>query len=211
MIFGVDLRATPKRQSSVVGLDCQSQISFLSSFSEDLELFELGTTHEPSLIAIGAPLSLPDGLCCLETSCPCETTTPQNKGRQAELELARMKISCFFTNKRSIIRTLIYRGIELSRRLRDMGHEVIEVYPHASKVILFGDKIPPKNSPSSLSFMKEQLTPLVDGLDLHMNELDRNRCDAILNAYTAHLHSQQATDMLGTPEEGWLVLPRLPR
>lgn len=211
MIFGVDLRASPKRLSSVVALNGQSELSFLSTFGEDSDLFQMGETHQPSVIAIGAPLSLPAGLCCLETSCACETGSPQKKGRQSELELSRMGISCFFTNKRSIIRTLIYRGVELSHRLREHGYEVIEVYPHASKVILFGDKVPPKNSAGSLAYMKERLAPLVLGLDPHLKGLDRNSCDAVINAYTALLHSHQETDTLGAPEEGLLVLPRLPR
>ena len=211
MIFGVDLRASPKRPSAVVALDDGAHLSFLSNFSDDSELFQMGETHQPSLIAIGAPLSLPTGLCCLETTCSCQTITPQKKGRQAELELSRMGISCFFTNKRSIIRTLIYRGIDISRKLTEQGHTVIEVYPHATKTILFGDKVPPKNSPGSLPFMKDSLTPLVKGLDKHVDELDRNTCDAVINAYTAVLHFQEKTDMLGTGEEGWLVLPRLPR
>jgi predicted nuclease with RNAse H fold len=211
MIFGVDLRASPKRPSAVVALNGHSVISFLTTFGDDTELFQMGQAYQPSLIAIGAPLSLPKGLCCLETSCPCKTETPQKKGRQAELELARMGISCFFTHKRSIIRTLIYRGIELRSRLKELGHEVIEVYPHATKVLLFGDKVPPKSNPGSLTFMKEHLAPLVQGLDPHLNGLDRNSCDAVVNAYTAHLHAEHATDVLGTPEEGLLVLPRLPR
>ncbi len=211
MIFGVDLRASPKRPSAVVALDGESKMSFLTNFCEDTELYKMGQTYQPSLIAIGAPLSLPTGLCCLETTCTCAITTPQKKGRQAELELSRMGISCFFTNKRSIIRTLIYRGIELSQQLRKLGHEVIEVYPHATKVILFGDKVPPKSSAASLSFMKEHLVPLVSGLDPYLNALDRNTCDAVINAYTALLHSRNATDVLGTTEEGCLVLPRLPR
>ena len=211
MIFGIDLRASPKRPSSVVALDDKAQLSFLRNFSDDSELFQMGKTHQPSLIAIGAPLSLPTGLCCLETTCSCETISPQKKGRQAELELSRMGISCFFTNKRSIIRTLIYRGVDISHKLTEQGHTVIEVYPHATKTILFGDKVPPKNSPTSLPFMKASLTPLVKGLHKHVDDLDRNTCDAVINAYTALLHSQQETDMLGTDEEGWLVLPRLPR
>ena len=211
MIFGVDLRASPKRPSAVVALDDEAHLSFRSNFSDDSELFQMGQTHQPSLIAIGAPLSLPAGLCCLETTCSCQTISPQKKGRQAELELSRMGISCFFTNKRSIIRTLIYRSIDISHQLTERGHKVIEVYPHATKTILFGDKVPPKNSPSSLPFMKNSLMPLVGGLEKHLDELDRNTCDAVINAYTALLHSQEETDMLGTDEEGWLVLPRLPR
>ena len=126
------------------------------------------------------------------------------------MELSRMGISCFFTSKGSIIRNLIYRGMALSSRLRDLGFKVVESYPHATKVILFGDKIPPKNSAASLAFMKERLAPLIGSLNPHLDGLDRNGCDAVLNAYTGLLHTQDATDTLGTPEEGTLVLPKLP-
>ena len=77
----------------------------------------------------------------------CSFATPQRKGRQSEIELASLGISCFYTSKGSIIRNLIYRSIRLSGQLGELGYPVIEVYPHATKVILFGDKAPPKNSP----------------------------------------------------------------
>ena len=210
VILGVDLRASPNRPSTVVALDQDSTIAFMDSFDEDDELAEMARAHKPDLISIGAPLGLPSGLCCLETTCSCTFALPQRKGRLLELELSRMGISCFFTNKGSIIRNLIYRGVALSRRLRELDFEVIEAYPHATKVILFGDKVPPKNSAASLAFMKERLTPLVQGLSDHLSELDRNACDAVLNAYTGLLHTQDATDVLGDPEEGTLVLPKLP-
>ena len=211
VILGVDLRASSKRPSTIVALDQKSNLAFMDSFDEDVELTQFAQSHQPQLIAIGAPLGLPLGLDCLETTCTCEFEYSQRKGRLLELELSRMGISCFFTNKGSIIRNLIYRGIGLSRRLRELGFEVIESYPHATKVILFGDKVPPKNSAASLVFMKERLTPLIGGLDPYLNCLDRNGCDAVLNAYTGLLHSQDATDVLGAPDEGTLVLPRLPR
>jgi predicted nuclease with RNAse H fold len=211
VILGVDLRASPKRLSTVVGLEERSNMAFMNSFSEDNELAEMAQSHQPELIAIGAPLGLPLGLCCLETTCSCDFALPQRKGRLLELELSRMGISCFFTNKGSIIRNLIYRGIQLSGQLRELGFEVIEAYPHATKVILFGDKIPPKNSAASLEFMKERLNPLINGLSTYIDTLDRNGCDAMLNAYTGYLHSQNATDVLGSPDEGTLVLPKLPR
>ena len=211
MFFGVDLRASPTRPTSVAGLDHNGRLRSLASISQDEEIADIGKKDQSSLIAIGSPLSLPKGLCCLEATCPCETDIPQSKGRQAEMELARMKISCFFTNKRSIMRTLIYRGITVANQLRSRGHKVIEVYPHGSKVILFGDGIPPKKSPETLPFMKDHLSPLVDGLDPHLKSLNGNRCNAILNAYTGLLHHQEETDSLGTEDEGWVVLPRLPR
>lgn len=211
VILGVDLRGSQTRPSAVVALDHQLQVAFMDSFGVDAELLQMVLEHRPSLVAIGAPLALPTGLCCLETSCSCKFAYPQRKGRQLELELSRMGISCFFTNKGSIIKNLIYRGVELRVKLTELGFNVIEVYPHASKVILFGDSIPPKNSAGSLAFMRERLSAMVKGLDHQIHNLDRNACDAVLNAYTAFLHSRDATDMLGSPEEGMVVLPKLPR
>ena len=40
-------------------------------------------------------------------------------------------------------------------------------------------------------------------------DLDRNACDAIINAYTGRLHFNSDTDALGDPDEGLLVLPKL--
>jgi predicted nuclease with RNAse H fold len=209
VVLGVDLRSSPKHPSSVAALDSQAEVTYLGSAHADGELVKLIQTLQPSLIAIGAPLCLPDGLCCLETSCGCQSSSPQRKGRQLELELARMGISCFFTSKGSIIRNLIYRGIKLSRHLSDLGFEVIEVYPHATKVVLFGDKVPPKNSAQSLAFMKDHLPRLVKGLEPYLPSMDRNLYDAVVNSYTAYLHSQDNTDVLGIQTEGLLALPKL--
>lgn len=211
VLVGLDLRASAKRPSPVVVLDDDAQTVYFGAIGQDSELLDLLEIHQPELIAIGAPLGLPTGLCCLETSCSCNIAGTQKKGRQLELELSRMGISCFFTNKKSIISKLIYRGVGLNQQLSAAGYHVIEVYPHASKVILFGDKAPPKNSAGSIAFMRERLSSLVQGLEDHLGRMDRNGCDAVLNAYTALLHSRERTDMLGSPDEGLLVLPGLPR
>ena len=209
-VLGVDLRASKKKPSSIAILDQQSHLSQLGSFLEDDDLVKLVNEVQPNIVAIGAPLNLPSGFCCLDQSCECHFSIPNRKGRLFELELAKMGISCFYTNKGSIIRDLIYRGILLSNILRESGHKVIEVYPHATKMLLFGDKVPPKNSAASVRYMIGHLTPLVSGMDQHADDLDRNTCDAIINAYTGQLHAQSNTDNLGDPEEGILVLPKLP-
>lgn len=211
IVLGVNLRASPKRPSVVVGLDCRSQVVLTCRFSDDDELVGIAQEYKPRLIAVGSPLNLPTGLCCLETSCLCDFASPQMKGRILELELSRMGISCFFTTKTSIVRDLIYRGIEVNRRLGTMGHEVIEVYPHATKAILLGDGATRKNVARNPHYLTERLASLVTGLNHHTNGLDHNACNAVFNAYTALLHTQNNTDMLGSPEEGRLVLPRLAR
>ena len=209
-VLGVDLRASPKKPSSIAVLDTQSHLTELGSFYEDSELTKLVDDLRPDLVAICAPLNLPSGFCCLDQTCDCRFSVSDRKGRLLELQLAKMGISCFYTNKGSIIRDLIYRGIHLSEILRKSGHDVIEVYPHATKMLLFGDKVPPKNSAISVSYMIGHLTPLVSGMERDADDLDRNSCDAIINAYTGQLHAQSKTDVLGDPEEGILVLPKLP-
>ena len=99
--------------------------------------------------------------------------------------------------------------MELNQTLCARGYQVIEAYPYATKVILFGDKIPPKNSPRGLAFLKEKLAQLVGGIAPYMDNLNHDRCDAILAAYTACLHCQDSTDSLGTAEDGHIVVPKL--
>jgi predicted nuclease with RNAse H fold len=206
---GIDLRSSPKHPSAMAALDSRAELTYLGTAHSDEDLAQLIQNLQPNLVGIGTPLGLPDGLCCLETTCECRSTLPQSKGRQLELELSRMGISCFFTSKGSIIRNLIYRGMRIKKLLQERGFEVVEVYPHATKVILFGDKIPPKNSPQNLVFLTERLPRLIRGLTPYLPTLDRNLCDALVNSYTAYLHSRNCTDLLGSAEEGLLALPKL--
>ena len=211
LYMGVDLKTSTKQQSSLTVVDSDSFLTFIGSFSDDQGLFEVAERFNPQFIAIGSPLSLPTGLCCLEPACDCRMESPDRKGRQAELELARMGISCFFTNKGSIIRKLVYRAVALNQQLSALGYRLIEVYPHATKVVLFGDKVPSKNRPESLPFMKARLPDLIDGLDPYMDVLDRSSCDALMNAHTAMLHAREETDQVGSASEGFIALPKLVR
>jgi predicted nuclease with RNAse H fold len=212
LYMGVDLKTTTRQRSSLAVIDSNSSIVLMGSFSEDRELIEAIRERRPQLIAIGSPLTLPTGLCCLESTCACRMVYPENKGRQAELELARMGISCFFTNKKSIVTKLVYRAVTLKHRLTDMGQQIIEVYPHASKLLLFGDKLPPKrNAKESLGFLKDRLPNLVKGLDEYMLGLDSGSCESLINAHIALLHASGETDVVGSDTEGLIALPRLLR
>ena len=171
--LGIDLSASPNRPSACALLDGDARLLHMASFKTFEELQGLLGTHKPSLIAIDAPLSLPLGLDCLEEDHPCASSLDQ-KGRTSEQELARMHIGCFFTTKRSIIKGLIYRGLKMREDLVQMGYMVIEVYPYATKVILFGDKIPPKNSARGLAFLKQKLDGLVEGIDPHLDGLNHD-------------------------------------
>ena len=208
-VLGVDLRTSSKKPSPLVLLDEDSRLVWLGSFRQDIEFVETVKLLGPGLVAIGSPLNLPSGFCCLDQSCECWFSVRDRKSRLLELELAQMGISCFYTNKVSIIKDLIYRGMRLSHELRSAGYDVIEVYPHATKMLLFGDNMPPKNNPNSVNYMISRLETLVFGMDSYMVDIDKDVCDAIINAYTGRLHVNFDTDMLGDPDEGMLVLPKL--
>jgi predicted nuclease with RNAse H fold len=131
---------------------------------------------------------------------------PERKGRLAEQQLSRVGIGYFASNKSHPSPGFIYRGIGLSNELRKLGYSVIEVYPSATKVILFGDKAPPKRV--ALSFLKENLPPLIPGLMQSATTLDLGACHALLNAYTAVLHLRGETLSIGDAYEGLIIVPR---
>ena len=210
LTLGIDLSASHNKISPYALIDGDTNLHTISSFKSDEDLLQVLEEHQPDLVAIDVPLGMPLGLCCLEEECACVVSNGL-KGRVGEVELASMGIGCFYTTKRSIIKGLIYRGMKLRRELVERGYQVIEVYPYATKVLLFGDQVPAKSNPKSLPFLKEKLSTLIQGLDPYVNELNHDRCDALLTAYTGYLHQMQLTDSLGADEEGFITMPQLPK
>jgi predicted nuclease with RNAse H fold len=206
---GVTLRTSELNPSSLAVLNHHSQMVHLGPFFTDDDLLQGLETYHPALIAIGSPLCLPAGLTDLEPFTGTGAAPPENRGRQLERELASIGISCFFTGRGSVIRHLIYRGIGLKGQLNLLGYEVIEVYPHATRVILFGEQALPRKRSHSIAFLKEKLPSLINGMEPYIGFLDKYSGDALLNAYTALLHMREGTDLLGDPHEGLLVIPKL--
>jgi predicted nuclease with RNAse H fold len=209
LLFGVTLRISPSHPSALAVLNHQSQLVHLAPFHTDLELLQMAGAYQPTLIAIGSPLCLPTGLADLEPSAQTRAAPPEHRGRQLERELASIGISCFFTGRGSVIRQLIYRGIGLKGELHLRGYEVIEVYPHATKVILFGEQALRQKGSQSVAYLKERLGTLISGLADYRGNLNKNNSEALLNAYTALLHLCEGTDLLGDPHEGLLSIPKL--
>ena len=46
-------------------------------------------------------------------------------------------------------------------------------------------------------------------MEPYLDSLNHDGCDALLAAYTACLHVENRTDLLGIPEEGYIVVPNL--
>jgi len=208
--LGVDLTSSEVKPSACVGLDGELHFMYSGFLYHDSDIVELIVRHGFGVVAIDAPLSLPKGLCCLEESCSCQPII-EIKGRGCERELAKLGIPCYFTTKKSIIKAMVYRGIRLKAELESKGYKVLEVYPYASKVCLFGKNIPKKTTPAGLAFLKQHISRLLPGIAPYLDGFNHDLCDAAIAAYTAFLYSQSKTELCGEPEEGTICVPFLDR
>jgi len=207
--LGIDLTSTEAKPSACLGLDSKSQLVYLGFLTKNKDIVALLDFYSPQVIAIDAPLSLPLGLCCLEESCPCKPNFPR-KNRQCDQELRKQGIPCYPTSKKAFIKDLIYRGIELKtsigRQVKQAG-QVIEVYPFASKVLLFGKTVPRKTTKQGMSFLRDKLEDILPALKSYLDMFDHDLCDAAVPAYTALLYHQNRVEALGNSEEGLIFIP----
>jgi predicted nuclease with RNAse H fold len=85
---------------------------------------------------------------------------------------------------------------------------VMEVYPYASKVRLFGRPIPKKTTKAGRQWLRQRLEGLVPGLREHRRPLGHDQLDAIVAAYTAYLHGRGQAEAVGDPQEGVIYVPK---
>jgi predicted nuclease with RNAse H fold len=205
--LGLDLASASRRPSAFAVLDDQGKLHDLGLVREDDDILALARRWRPRYLAIDAPLSLPEGMCCLEGSCPCAPASPDGL-KAAERALLNEGIGLFRTTKRSIIKAMVYRAIGLRRALEEQGYAVMEVYPYASKVRLFGRPIPKKTTKAGRQWLRQRLEGLVPSLREHERPLSHDQLDAIVAAYTAYLHGQGQAEAVGDPQEGVIYVPK---
>ena len=205
-VIGLDLTTSSEKGTAFAVLTKEMDIVADGVVSDDEEIIALVEEQRPALIAIDAPLSLPLGLCCLEESCPCRPVSSR-KGRQCERELSALGIGCYYTTKRSIIKGMVYRAIALKGKLEGRGFTVIEVYPYASRVRLFG-KLPRKTTAAGRRALQERLRRLIPVIPPPQGSLlSHDALDALLAAYTGVLYIKGQAQALGDPAGGLLYIP----
>lgn len=196
IVFGIDLTSNAAKPSACLGLNTRLEAVYFGSLAKNSDIINVTNFYLPRVIAIDAPLSLP-------------APTSLQKGRACERQLAALGIPCYFTTEKSIIKKMVYRGIELQDKLRQQRFQVIEVYPYASKVRLFGKTIPRKTTLQGVTFLKEHLGDILPTLQPYLGMFDHNLCDAAIAAYTAFLYCQGMVDTLGNSEEGVIFIPSI--
>lgn len=207
--FGIDLTSTEVKPSACLALDGSARPVYLGFLAENRAIIAMLDLCSPHVIAIDAPLSLPLGLCCLEQSCPCQPQLPRT-GRQCEQELMLRGIPCYPTGKKTFIRQLVYRGMALKsgicREVKQPG-QIIEVYPFASRLRLFGRPMPSKTNKQGLTFLRDKLGNVLPSLKPWSAMLNHDLYDAALAAHTALLYHRNRVEVLGSSQEGTIVIP----
>ena len=208
-VVGLDLTTSSRKGTAYAVLTQELNIEAEGLVTDDAAIIALAEEQHPALVAIDAPLSLPLGLCCLEESCTCRPVSPGH-GRQCERELSALGIGCYYTTKRSVIKAMVYRAMALKEKLKGQGCAVIEVYPYASRVRLFG-KLSRKTTVAGRRALQERLHRLIPALPTPQELLlSHDVLDALLAAYTGFLYINGQTEALGDPAEGLLYIPISP-
>lgn len=203
---GLDLSGRA-RASGYAVLDARASLLASGLCGDDAEIIKLVERSGAGTVAIDCPLGLPAGLCCLESTCPCEPANAPGI-RASELAVRARGYGLYHTTKRSIIRPLVYRGIELRRTLEACGLRVLEVYPYATKAALFGRRMPKKSTAEGRRWLAGLLAPLVPGTAA-LAVATHDELDAVVAAYTALLFDRGDAEALGNDREGCIVVPRV--
>lgn len=209
LYLGLDLTSSAGRASTVALLDGLLRLIALDFLSDDAQILAEIERYRPALVAIDAPLSLPLGLDCLEEAHLCRPLS-EAKGRLCERQLSKMGIGSYYTTKRSIIKPMIYRAMALKGELERRGFSVIEIYPYATRSLLFPRNRTPKVSREGRRRLQEGLRRLIRGLPAsRSNLLSHDQLDALLAAYTGFLFVLGRARGIGDPAEGRIYVPAL--
>ena len=102
---------------------------------------------------------------------------------------------------------MVHRGIELKGKLGQDDYQVIEVYPYASKVRLFGRPPRPKTTAVGVNWLREKLSILLNSRNPYLDKWNHDLCDAAIAAYTGFLYAYGGTEAVGDAEEGVIYIP----
>ena len=189
IIVGIDLAGVETRETGFCILDGMRIKTFV--LHTDEEIISQIDKIKPSIIAIDAPLTLPEGRKSID-----ERTNIHL--RECDKELLRRGIK-FFPITLGPMRQLTKRGIKLKKTLRKK-YRVIEVYPGGAQDVL---NIPRKQK--GLEKLRQRLEELgIEGINKKATD---HELDAITCALVGKMFLDEKAEILGS-EDG-IVMPKI--
>ena len=183
-IIGIDLAGKPENPTGICFLN-KNKLNFFTAFSDD-EILNFVASNNPSLIVIDAPLSLPNGRCCLSNECSCSEIG--GHFRKAEVEMRKYGRTLPLTFRG--MRMLTERAIKLADKLKE-DYEVIESHPRTIQKILGFET--PKNVEKYYSIP---------------SNISEHELDAILLILTGKFYIKSQFMEFGDEKEGIIILPK---
>ncbi|MEZ4504133.1 MAG: DUF429 domain-containing protein [Dehalococcoidia bacterium] len=202
--LGIDLRSGPRYPTGLAVLDSSRRIREIAVVRTDEAILEAIERHRPTIVAIDAPLGLPEGRCCTDPTCSCASAGIM---REVDRICAAAGYRPFPALLPSMV-GLTLRGIELHRVLTEAGRHVIEVYPGMAQDVL---GVPRKGQ--GLDGLRRGLFRQgVRGMPRRRNGRPRrvthDELDAVTCALVGLMHLEGTTETMGPGVPVPLVLPR---
>ena len=189
VIVGLDLAGVESRPTgfcTMKGLRAKTRNVYA-----DKEILKETLEIAPRLVAIDAPLSLPEGRKSIEERTDIHL-------RECDKELLKRRIR-FFPVTIGPMRKLTMRGITVKEMLENKGIMVVEVFPGGAQDVL---KIPRKQK--GLNELKKGLETL--GIVGLVNGLTDHELDAVTCAYVGYLLLKGKACIYGTKDQA-IVMP----
>lgn len=195
-IIGIDLSAKTENDTGIAIIH-HNKLFFKTVFSDEEILAEI-IKEDPEVVAIDAPLSLPEGRCCLEKECKCST-----KGHFRESDKKMRKYGRVLPLTFQGMKLLTFRGIQLKTSIKMLRGKnsklkIIETHPRTSAKImgLVEDKKTTVNSLNTFFVLNKKA-----------DELTGHELDSALAALTGAYYIFKKFKELGDPSEGTIIIP----
>jgi predicted nuclease with RNAse H fold len=198
LTIGVDLRSGPRYPTGLAVLDASRRVMELAAVRTDDQILDAIEQWQPQLIAIDAPLGLPEGRCCTDPTCECAR---HGIMREVDRVCAAAGYRPFPTLLPSMVR-LTERGIALHETLAGFGKQVVEVYPGMAQDVL---QIPRKGQ--GVDLLRRGLKRAgIRGIP-RKRRVSHDELDAITCALVGQLHLTGKSETMGPGVPVPLVLP----
>lgn len=198
LTFGIDLRSGPRYPTGIATMDADRRCLTVAVARTDEAILAAIEACAPRVVAIDAPLALPEGRDCADPACACASAGIM---REVDRIAAREGYRPFPTLLPSMV-NLTLRGIALRETLEARGYEVLETYPGMIQDVL---GIPRKGAGVDglrRGLKRHGILGIPRGRRVSHDELDAVTC-----ALAAHLYLEGRTEVMGSGLPVPLVLP----
>jgi predicted nuclease with RNAse H fold len=199
-VIGIDLTGSEKKASGWASLKEGHAVT--QRILTDSELISETLKLDPVLISLDSPLSLPKGRISVYDDDPGRNIYGIN--RECERMMGKRGIRSYPPLIRSM-QKLTLRGMLLAKAFRALGIEVIESFPGGAQDIL------------GYARKQKDLIALINALSelgvqgsFQSAKVSHDEIDALTSALLGCFYLCGQYDALGNPDEGYLILPRLP-